>query len=231
MNRKKNNLYDHIIVTCGGHLKGIVSVQTLLEMLTRMRVEMAKGANPLTGLPGNLAIENELRRRQNTKEPHAVVFVDLDHFKSLNDRYGFEAGDEVILFTARLLKALLNKYVPEKNFLGHIGGDDFIFIISVDAAENICRKTIRHFDYLIKRFYQPHDLNEGKILCVDRDGEKKWIPIVSISMVIIDIRGGSGSDLKAISTHIAQLKKYAKSLPGSVFVRDRREKDKSAASD
>jgi EAL domain-containing protein (putative c-di-GMP-specific phosphodiesterase class I)/GGDEF domain-containing protein len=224
MNREKLNLYDDIIVVSGPRLKGVVSVQKLLDQMTKIRVETAKGASPLTGLPGNISIEQELHLRHNGKEPFAVVFVDLDNFKSFNDQYGFEEGDRIILFTANLLKSVLNKYAPAGSFLGHIGGDDFILFLRPAYVEAFCRRFIRYFDRLIPKFYQARDLKDGKILGRDRDGNEKWIPVISVSLAHLDVAGEAGRiDFKEISLKVAQLKKYAKSLPGSVYVKDRRE--------
>ena len=126
MNRSKIKLYDSIVITRDKLLQGIVSVQTLLDTMTRIRLELAKGANPLTGLPGNIAIEQEHSRCAKNDKPFSIVFIDLDNFKSYNDKYGFEKGDEVLLYTANLLKSGLKEYCNNDDFLGHIGGDDFI---------------------------------------------------------------------------------------------------------
>jgi CBS domain-containing protein len=104
MNRNKMKLYDNIIINRNGDLQGIVSVQTLLDTMTRIRLELAKGANPLTGLPGNIAVEQEHYRCAKNDKPFSIIFVDLDNFKSYNDKYGFEKGDSVLLYTANLLK-------------------------------------------------------------------------------------------------------------------------------
>lgn len=225
MNRGKLNLYDNIIVISGQQLKGTVSVQTLLDQMTRIRVETAKGASPLTGLPGNISIEQELYRRHSVNEPFSVVFVDLDNFKSFNDKYGFEEGDRIILFTANLLKGVLKKYVQIDSFLGHIGGDDFILFVKHAFIEVFCRRFIRYFDYLIPKFYNSRDLKDGKILGRDRDGQERWIPVISVSLAVVDVTGETRIDFKEISTKVAQLKKYAKSVPGSIYVRDRRNSD------
>jgi EAL domain-containing protein (putative c-di-GMP-specific phosphodiesterase class I)/GGDEF domain-containing protein len=225
MNREKLNLYDNIIVTGGQLLKGVVSVQTLLDQMTRIRVETAKGANPLTGLPGNISIEQELYRRHDENVPFSIIFVDLDFFKSFNDKYGFEEGDRIILFTANLLRSAMKKYATNGSFLGHIGGDDFILFVNHDDIDVLCRRYIRYFDHLIRKFYDPEDLKDGKLLGRDRDGNEKWIPVISVSIAVLDVTDGAGIDLKDISAKVAQLKKYAKSLPGSVYVRDRRSVD------
>lgn len=223
MNRNRLKLYDYIIVTRNQLLKGVVSVQTLLDTMTRIRLEMARGANPLTGLPGNIAIEQELSRRARENEDCAVIYLDLDHFKSYNDRYGFESGDRVILFTAALLSSVVKKFGARNDFIGHIGGDDFIIITVPEKAEILCAKIARYFDRLIRRFYDPEDRAAGGIRGCDRSGGETFFPLISISIAIVECTGHDCLyDQKKFSEKAAQLKRYAKSLPGSVYVKDRR---------
>ncbi|OPY58369.1 MAG: Phytochrome-like protein cph2 [Pelotomaculum sp. PtaU1.Bin035] len=225
MNRDKVKLYDYIIVTKNNLIKGVVSVQTLLDNMTRIRLELARGANPLTGLPGNIAIEQELLRRTAENMLYSIVYIDLDNFKIYNDKYGFENGDNVILFTSKLLSSVINKYGDEKDFLGHIGGDDFILITGRGRADTLCERVIKYFDRLIKSFYAPEDRKEGRIFGRDREGREKWFPFMSISMAIIECGEGETTDLRILSEKAAQVKCYAKSIPGSVYVYDRRNRE------
>lgn len=223
MNRDKLKLYDYIIVTKNQYLKGVVSVQTLLDTMTKIRLEIARGANPLTGLPGNIAIEQELARRARGNKACTVIYLDLDYFKSYNDKYGFESGDRVLLFTAGLLSSVLKKFGAENDFIGHIGGDDFIIISVPEKAEDLCKKIVRYFDRLIPGFYDPEDRLAGKIQGYDRSGRETCFPVISISMAIVDCGGCDClHDPRKVSEKAAQLKRYAKSLPGSVYVKDRR---------
>jgi len=222
MNRDRVKLYDYIIVTKNNLLKGVVSVQNLLDTMTRIRLELARGANPLTGLPGNIAIEQELIRRKTESPLFSVVYIDLDNFKVYNDKYGFERGDNVILFTSKLLSSVINKYGSGREFLGHIGGDDFILVTERECTEALCKRIIKYFDRMIKSYYGPEDREKGGILGYDREGMEKWFPFMSISMAIIECGEGEITDLKVLSEKAAQLKCYAKSIPGSVYVRDRR---------
>lgn len=223
MNREKLKLYDYIIVTKNQNLKGVVSVQMLLDTMTKIRLEMAKGSNPLTGLPGNIAIEQEILRRAREKDVFTVIYLDLDYFKTYNDKYGFENGDRVLLFIANLLNSVIKKYSSETDFIGHIGGDDFIIITSPEKSDIICNKVARYFDRLIRTFYTHEDRVSGKISGCDRCGNEARFPLMSISMAIIDCGGYYFlNDPKKISEKAAQLKKYAKSIPGSVYVKDRR---------
>lgn len=223
MNRNKLRLYDNIIVTQEGLLRGVVSVQTLLDTMTRIRLELAKGANPLTGLPGNISIEQEYYRYCKEENPFSMIFIDLDNFKSYNDKYGFEKGDEVLLFTAGILKECMKACSNENVFIGHIGGDDFIILTETAGADVFCECVIEQFDEGIKSLYSHEDREAGGISAHDRSGQERWFPFISISMAVLDQKGGGdSSDLKEISGTVAQLKSYAKSQPGSICVRDRR---------
>ena len=222
MNRDKMKLYDYIIVMSGREMKGVVSIQKILDTMTKVRLEMAKGANPLTGLPGNLSFERELTQRRSNGKKSSFIFADLDHFKSFNDKYGFERGDKVLLFTADLLKNVLRKYGSWDDFIGHIGGDDFYLFTEQAKADDICRRITRYFDRLIKSYYDEEDQRAGKVIGTDRDGTEKVFPFISISLAIVDVENGASFDMNKMSEQVVQLKRYAKSIPGSVCVRERR---------
>lgn len=224
MNRNKLKLYDNIIVTRNDIVQGIVSVQSLLDTMTRVRLELAKGANPLTGLPGNIAIEQEHQRYIRKGHGYSIIFIDLDHFKSYNDKYGFEKGDGVLLYTAEQLKNTI-KHCGEDAFLGHIGGDDFIIFSSQSAADHLCRHFIEHFDGGIEDFYDPADRDAGGIISLDRSGQEKKFDFITVSMAVLDCAPEKVKDMKEIFIKVAQLKKFAKSRSGSVYVRDRRNRD------
>jgi diguanylate cyclase (GGDEF)-like protein len=222
MNRNKMNLYDSIIVTRDDLLQGVVSVQTILDTITRIRLELAKGANPLTGLPGNIAIEQEHYRFSRNNKPFSVIFIDLDNFKSYNDKYGFEKGDQVLIYTANILKNGLEECCKNDNFLGHIGGDDFIIFTTDDIVDSLCSFLIEKFDSGIKDLYNFEDQNARGIMASDRSGQERWFPFISVSLAVLDCTEETGKDMKDISSKGAKLKQYAKSMPGSLYVRDRR---------
>jgi EAL domain-containing protein (putative c-di-GMP-specific phosphodiesterase class I) len=222
MSRDITKLYDYIVITKDKALHGVVSVQTLLDTMTKIRLETAKGANPLTGLPGNIAIEQELYRLISENIPFNIIYIDLDHFKSYNDRYGFERGDRVILFTSRLLNSVLQRFGGEKSFLSHIGGDDFVIIMEKEQTDEVCNRFLRYFDRLIKSFYDEGDRGKGGILGFNREGKDKLFPFMSVSIAVIQCEEGTTANLKSISEKAAQLKRYAKSISGSIVVKDRR---------
>lgn len=223
MSRERAKVYDHVIVTKNGTYIGVVTVQNLMNSLTRIQLEFAKGANPLTGLPGNNAIEEEIKTYLASERPFILVYLDLDNFKSYNDKYGFDQGDRLLLFTSKILTSVCRKHGEPDDFVGHLGGDDFILITSLDSADRICRHIIRYFDRLVPGYYSDEDrLNKG-IMGRDREGREKWFPFISISMALVECSSKT-NDINTISKNAADLKKYAKSLPGSVYVRDRRKK-------
>lgn len=209
MTREREKLYDDVVVTAEGVLLGIVPIQRLVDTLARIQVELARGANPLTGLPGNVAIEEELNRRKRAEQAFTVIYADLDHFKAYNDTYGFEKGDQVITLLARILSYATKKWGTEKDFVGHIGGDDFIIITVPDCAEEICKSVIRLFRRLVGNLLEK---SMTKNSCCE---------VLSVSLAIVDCWGPQSYN--TLGEKAAQLKKYAKSLPGDVYVRDRRQ--------
>jgi diguanylate cyclase (GGDEF)-like protein len=222
MARERFKLYDHIVVTSGGKFKGVVSVQKMLDALARVQVEMAKGANPLTGLPGNLALEAEVEKRCQGRGLTSIVYVDLDNFKIFNDTYGFESGDKVLRLLSDILSWACRRHGQGYTFVGHIGGDDFVIMSEAHCVERICRGVVRCFKRLVRKLYNTQDARRGYVLAKGRDGKEGKFPLVSVSMGIMDISGSGACDLAAISHRAAEVKKYAKSKNGNVYVRDRR---------
>ncbi|GBF33238.1 EAL domain/GGDEF domain protein [Desulfocucumis palustris] len=223
MSREKGQIYDHIIVTRNGDYAGVVTVQNLISSLTRIQLEFAKGANPLTGLPGNNAIEAEINNRLNGSKTFMLVYVDLDNFKSYNDKYGFENGDRLLLLTSKIVGSVLRKCGNPDDFVGHLGGDDFVFITSSRCVDTVCNKIIKYFDRLVPSRYTQEDRRKKGLMGKDRDGNDKWYPFVSISIAVVECSPGI-DDINSVSRNSAELKAYAKSIPGSVYTRDRRKK-------
>lgn len=220
MKRETFKIYDHIIVTKNGQVSGIVSVQKMLDTLARVQVEMATGANPLTGLPGNRAIEEEMVRRRHIGAPTSLVYVDLDQFKAYNDHYGFKDGDKVLLLLSHILSWTLKRHGTSEDFLGHVGGDDFVLITHPERSERIAQAAVRCFKRLVRQCYSAEDYSRGFIRGRDRNGQEGEFPLVSVSLAIVDCCGECGFD--QVERRAAQMKHYAKTLPGSKYVRDRR---------
>jgi len=220
MNREGYKVYDHVLVTREGKLSGLASVQKILDALAQVQMELAKGANPLSGLPGNVAIEREMEARVGSGEPVSFIYADLDNFKVYNDSYGFKAGDEIILMASRILAWALRRHGSSKDFLGHVGGDDFVLFTTPDRAERICRAVTRCFKRLAPSCYGEADRAAGYVKGRDRSGKEGRFGFVSVSLAIVDCQGSCTLD--SISHRSAEMKKYAKSHPGNVWVRDRR---------
>ncbi|MBI9110492.1 GGDEF domain-containing protein [Maridesulfovibrio ferrireducens] len=221
MARERNKAYDDIIVTKNGKLFGVVSVRKLLDTLAHAQVEMAKGTNPLTGLPGNLGIEQEIERRMKVSQPYSIIYADLDNFKVYNDTYGFKNGDKIILLISRIITWATARHGSDTDFIGHIGGDDFVQVISPDQAERICLAITRCFKRLVKTSYNAKDNTNGWMEGKGRDGTTSKFPLVSVSLAILDCT--PEQSLFEIGEQAASLKKWAKSIEGNCWVRERRQ--------
>jgi diguanylate cyclase (GGDEF)-like protein len=199
------------------------------ELLARVRakirrVEVDSSLSPLTRLPGNLAIEAELRRRIDAKEPFAVLYLDLDNFKAFNDVYGFTHGDEAIQLVASSAVDVVRRRGTTQDFVGHIGGDDFIIVTLPPRAEEVAREIIDMFDRDIRKLYTSQDLRQGFIETRDRRGTLNRFPIMSLSIAIISNDQRPLENYAQIGEAAAELKRYAKSIGGSVYVKDKRKK-------
>ncbi|MFW6357434.1 MAG: GGDEF domain-containing protein [bacterium] len=220
MEREKFRTYDDIIVTREGRLSGVVSVQRMIDAMAKVHLEMAKGTNPLTGLPGNVLIEKNIERAIGLRKPFTLIYADLDNFKVYNDTYGFQNGDKILMLLARILSGAVKRHGNPNDFLGHIGGDDFVIITTSERANRICLAVVRCFRRLILSCYTREDRQRGWILAHGRNGLKSRFPLVSISLGIFDCLGSCSLD--QISERAAEIKKYAKSKEGNVYIRDRR---------
>ncbi|MEW6262115.1 MAG: bifunctional diguanylate cyclase/phosphodiesterase [Thermodesulfobacteriota bacterium] len=227
MSREKYKVYDHILVTRNSEMVGVVSVQKMLDTLARVHVEMAKGANPLTGLPGNVAIEQEIEARALAGQPTSLIYADLDNFKVFNDKYGFEAGDRMLLLLTRIIVWAVRRHEGREGFVGHVGGDDFVLMTSPERAERVCQAIVRCFGRCVPYLYDPGDRSRGCIEGKSRSGEPGRFPLTAVSLAIVDCF--SKSDLMQFAMRAAEMKKYAKSQPGNVWVRDRRARFSLAA--
>lgn len=197
------------------------------ELLARIRMALRRAeqdldANPLTRLPGNISILNELQAALEKNQPFAVCYLDLDKFKSYNDKYGFEHGDEVIKETARILIHSLQDINRSNDFIGHIGGDDFVIITSPAAADELCKKIIQEFEKRVPSFYNPEDRKKSYIISIDRQGKKRKIPLLSISIGVVTNEFRKISHVAEIGEIGAELKSRAKKLERSNYIRNHR---------
>jgi diguanylate cyclase (GGDEF)-like protein len=197
------------------------------ELLARIRMVIRRTerdleANPLTRLPGNVSILNELSRRLESGSLFAVCYLDLDKFKAYNDKYGFEHGDEVIRETARILIRAVQKFGKPEDFIGHIGGDDFVFVSVPDVADELCERVIAEFEKTVPSFYNETDRKNGYIISRDRAGKEQKIPLLSVSIGVVSNESRQINHVAQISEIGAELKSYAKSLERSNYVKDKR---------
>ncbi|WP_456324707.1 EAL domain-containing protein [Desulfonauticus submarinus] len=221
--RDRYKLYDDIIVTRENKLLGVVSVQKLIDYMAHVQIEIAKGSNPLTGLPGNRSIEQEIEKRLSMGRPFSIIYADLDNFKVYNDTYGFKKGDEIIILLGHIMRWAIKRHGSAEDFLGHIGGDDFVLITAPDRAERIAIAIIRCFKRLVKKCYSEQDQKRGKIQAKGRDGKMAWFKLVSVSLAIVDCQNKNGkTSLHQICERAAEVKKIAKTIQGNSYFRDRR---------
>lgn len=184
---------------------------------------LALDANPLTGLPGNNSIAKAIENALNNKDQLCVIYADLDNFKAFNDKYGFAHGDDVILFTCRILKEAVKAADCSDSFIGHLGGDDFVLMVPSEKYNRVTKEIIDRFDRGIPDFYSKEDALAKRIFSMSRKGEKRIFPIMSISMAGVDISKGGYIQYLEVNDVCAEMKKKAKSLSGSIFCLDRRE--------
>jgi len=179
-------------------------------------------ASPLTGLPGNLAIEKEIGRRLSEKHLFSLCHVDLDNFKPFADHYGYAWGSEVIKEVGLMLVAALGRRPDLENdvFLGHIGGDDFVIIADPRRAEEISGEMVRVFDEQITLFYSEKDRNKGFIIARDRQDIYRKYPLMTITIAIVTDDGQRFANPLDMAKRAATLKEYAKAMPGSNYIKE-----------
>lgn len=197
------------------------------ELLSRVRntlkrIDRNRWANPLTGLRGNVEIQAEINSRIARKELFAVLYIDLDNFKAYNDVYGFASGDRAIKLTADILQDNVNLFSNGKDFIGHIGGDDFVIVTVPENAEKIAEGIITDFDKKILDLYTQEDIQRGYIVTTDRLGNQMKFPVMSISIAIVTNENRTLFSSLQVSEIAAEVKKKAKSVQGSVWIKDQR---------
>lgn len=178
--------------------------------------------SPLTGLPGNLQIQVELKKKLLKKEEFAILYFDLDNFKEYNDTYGFLKGDEVIKFTAKTILREMHHYKLEDSFVGHIGGDDFVGIISDVDYEKLCQDIIAKFDIGIVGYFNEEDIERGYLEVANRKGIIEQFPITAISIGVVKVLPGEYTNPLEIGEVGAQVKHLAKTQTGSAYAINRR---------
>ena len=210
------------------YIKKPVNAQYLyftIKNLSRL-LTINRRISQLTGLPGNVQIHAELKKRISNKEDFSVLYLDLDNFKAYNDVYGFLKGDQIIKFTADTIIRCVHEYVPDGSFIGHIGGDDFIAILPILHCEKVCESIISNFDAQVVKFFTDEDVEKGYIEVANRKGVIEQFALTSISIGVVEADKCRFSNMLEIGEVGAQVKHLAKSIMGSSYSIDRR-KNKS----
>lgn len=192
-------------------------------MLSLVRItEEAKGANPLSGLPGNNIIVQKIEAMIHAKKEFAVVYGDLDNFKAYNDKYGFSKGDDAILYTRDCFLDAAKRFGDQDTFVGHEGGDDFVIVTGFNNWEEVSKGIIASFDSDVKQFYNETDAKSGFIESLDRQGRRMRFPLMSISLAVASNHYRPVTDHRAIVSIAAEMKKYVKKVEGSNYAIDKR---------
>lgn len=189
---------------------------------TLVRIERNRYANPLTGMCGNIEVQSELTYRLANNFEIAVIYCDLDNFKAFNDVYGFPKGDTAIRLTADVIRDAVQNVGNRDDFIGHIGGDDFIIITSWDKYEGICKMIIEDFDNKIVSLYNENDKKNGYIITKNRLGKVRTYPIMTISLAVVTNENNDYINPLEIGEAAAEVKKYVKTFTGSKYLKDRR---------
>ena len=195
------------------------TIQNLIHLLY-----INRRVSPLTGLPGNVQIQAEMKKRLLSNQEFAMLYLDLDNFKSYNDLYGFFKGDEIIKFTARTILHNVHAHSLKDSFVGHIGGDDFVAIVEGCDYEAICQDIILEFDREVKKYCNEEDVKRGYLEVENRRGVIEQFPLTTISIGVVVVDSGRFANTLEIGEVGAQVKHLSKSIMGSAYVIDRRKK-------
>lgn len=214
MERKTEKVYDAIIVTKDNLYYGVASIRDLLKSTINLQVTRAKNSSPLTGLPGNIEIQKRISTKINCSKPFSIIYIDIDDFKPYNDAYGFTMGDQMI----KTLSTIAQNLIASDDFIGHIGGDDFVIITNYHDSNFLCQKIIDAFKTDICSLYTQEDLNQGCIISKNRAGFLTNFPLATISIAIITNQNKIYTSSDELSKTIASAKKFAKMKKGNSIV-------------
>ena len=206
-------------------LTGALSLDELqlrMDVLLR-RSDRDMHVHPSTRLPGTIEIEAEITRRLHRSAPFGVCYADLDHFKEYNDRYSYYDGDRVIRILAKILHDVVKGMCGEDGFVGHIGGDDFIFVVPAAAVSETCSEIVSIFDALVPFQYSEQDRRAGYFFGKDRRGQLHRVPLMTVSIGVVSNERRVFASAAQVSELATEMKSYAKTLTGSVYTIDRRQ--------
>jgi len=216
---ERHHLFNGFIITDHGRYLGMGTGHDLVREITALQISAARYANPLTGLPGNVPINEHIDRLIASGTRFAACYIDLDHFKPFNDSYGYRKGDDVIQLTGRVLEAHVD---PARDFVGHIGGDDFLVLFQSEDWKERCHAILAAFAAGIVDHFDAADLQRGGYLCEDRKGNRVMHPVVTLSLGIVKAEPGHFRSHLQIAAAASDAKKQAKRMPGNSLFIDRR---------
>jgi diguanylate cyclase (GGDEF)-like protein len=198
-----------------------------IELLARVkgtlrRAKEMRNLSPLTGLPGNIRIQEEIERMVRDDQPFAVLYCDLDNFKAYNDQKGFVRGDRLIQATARIIQDSIVEYSGPEGFVGHVGGDDFVAVADPDVCEEVAKRIVSQFDQHIGEFYDADDVDRGYVEVEDRKGQMQKVPLVSISIGVATTSTRTYKHYGEAVAVATEMKQVAKRDSGSSYAVDRR---------
>lgn len=213
--RDHRNFHDVFIITRGRAYVGVGQLIDLLRLYTTQQVRQAQHLNPLSGLPGNVPLNETLESWLNERHVFTLVYADLDHFKAINDHYGYQRGDQVLLMLSQVLKDCTH---PIFDFLGHVGGDDFVILFRSPDWRTLCQEIMSLFDAKIPAFYDPQDQKRGFIDGVDRDGLDRQYPLCSVTLAALMVTDDTDMTGQKLAEQVSTLKSRAKKQKGSTLL-------------
>lgn len=214
MERENKKVYDAIVITQDHLYYGTASIKDLLRSTISLQVTRAKNSSPLTGLPGNIEIQKHISTKINCCKPFSIIYIDIDDFKPYNDAYGFTMGDQMI----KTLSTIAQNLITPDDFIGHIGGDDFVIITNYHDSNPLCQKIIDTFKNDIHLLYTQEDLDQGCITSKNRAGFLTQFPLATISIAIVTNQNKIYTSSDELSKTIAATKKFAKMKKGNSIV-------------
>ena len=198
----------------------MLRVRNMLQLSRNQR-----DANPLSGLPGNRAIERTVNRRLDEGVPFGFLYLDLDNFKYYNDYYGYSRGDKLLTLLSDVLQRTVEEKGDGETFIGHVGGDDFVVIASVETAPVLADAIIETFDNQVRFLYEPEDWSRGYLEVKDRTGNMNKVNLVSLTIAMVLDEQGTYGHVGKLNSIAVELKRFGKSQPGSIVVNERRVKE------
>ena len=211
--RARQRMEEDFVITVEGCYQGLGRVIDVLKLITEMKIQQARYANPLTLLPGNVPIQQCLARLLQQNREAAICYVDIDSFKPFNDLYGYAKGDEVLLCLAHCLNERID---PSRDFVGHIGGDDFLLVFGSKDWRARLNQLLEDFQSQCRRFYLEEHLDAGCFVSHNRQGQREEFPLLSLSLGVVHLHPQHCPllDASELAGLASEAKRQAKAVPG-----------------